>query len=1042
MSSARWEAITRIFEGALDIPLSARAEFVRKACGDEIELESEVLRLLAADERAGSFLESPVLSTLPRLSPTNLPSLLKPGSVISGRFEILRLLGQGGMGQVYEAFDLELKGRIALKAIRPDISSDPRVLNRFRREVQLTRRVTHPNVCRTFDIDRQASDPGAGVESDITFLTMELLEGETLADLLRREGRLGTAEALPLVRQMIEGLNAAHKVGIIHRDFKPSNVLLVPSNDSCRVVVTDFGLARAILPEGELSAKQVANSLTDSQALLGTLVYMAPEQLERGEATVASDIYALGLVMYEMVTGQRPFTDPIPFAEAVKRIKQPAPSPKLLVPDLEPRWEAVICKCLEAEPEARFENVLRVAEEITPVEQEFSVLRSSGMQDRHTRSQLVAPASPPRKGWRKRMITIVVFVAVVSLSGVFLRHYIRQSPIQFAERDWILVADFNNQTGEKVFDRVVRDLTVQSLNQSSYLNVVPRLTELEAAKRTGLKEVNSIDDKLGRELCLRENYKALLSGDIFKQGSQYVVAMKVEVSGRPSSTVSDSETIQSPDEIFAGIDRLTLRLRRTLGESVSRIETNTKPLAHVTTSSLKALQRYSTALDLYDSREYTRSIALANDAVDIDPNFAMAHLLLGRAYEQMGDEIKCYAQLGMARAGADHVSEREKHLIQAAYFSSQLANEKAADAYQHLLDIYPDDVAALRGFAEASFWSGHPEEAIRSLQRALRLSPNDVGCYDSLMTLLVRANQFQEALAVYEQARLRKLDNSSLNFVAALAAWGQGDLRAAQRMFDSLGKGSTDYWKVVSKLNTGKLLGYQGRVREAINIFREGLILVQRPGWDDWVPVFQYQLAKAQNVAGKSGMANIECRKYGDAATAVPTPGNLERAGRLFVKMKDLRSAKKFRVLLEKQMTDHRDAFSQMELLNLAGDIDLASGRIGSAVRDQNKALAFLKSYEPYLSLGEACEQLKDWKCAIDAYNNYIQRKGEILRDDVGSDWTIAHYLVARAYLNSGNRSLGIAEYQQFIDLFSAADADLPILLQAKREFPQLGKNR
>jgi serine/threonine protein kinase len=350
MTSARWELVTRIFDAALDLPQSVRNDFVRRECKGDHELEVEVLRLLAADQQAGSFLERPALTTVAAGSVLHSQmSLLAVGNVVSGRFEILRFIGQGGMGQVYEALDLELKARIALKAIRPDISSDPRMLSRFRREVQLTRRITHPNVCRTFDIERHSS--GAGNGGDLTFLTMELLEGETLADRLRREGRMTTAAALPLVLQMIEALSAAHGVGIIHRDFKPSNVLLVPWDTSAsprlRVVVTDFGLARALVPNGQISADHAATSLTGNQGLLGTLIYMAPEQFERGEATVASDIYSLGLVMYEMVTGSRPFADDIVHAEAAKRLKQLAPSARLAVPGLDPAWDASIARARE-----------------------------------------------------------------------------------------------------------------------------------------------------------------------------------------------------------------------------------------------------------------------------------------------------------------------------------------------------------------------------------------------------------------------------------------------------------------------------------------------------------------------------------------------------------------------------------------------------------------------------------------------------------------------------------------------------------------------
>jgi serine/threonine protein kinase len=369
MSSSRWQTISQIFEAALDLPAGERESFVHKACNGDPGIEAEVIRLLAGDENAGSFLEHPALSTLPARTTPRSSILLSEGLIVGDRFRIVRFIGQGGMGQVHEALDLELNSRIALKVIRPEIAVDERMLSRFRREVQLTRMITHPNVCRTFDIERQPIPAETGGDAkSLSFLTMELLEGETLSSLLRRRGRMSVNEALVLADQTIDGLAAAHAVGVIHRDFKPSNVLLVPagatrtasgsgasssrliasgspgssSGPALRAVVTDFGLARIVtsdISEHETGSVAHSTSLTGDQALMGTLVYMAPEQFERGEVSMASDIYSLGLVLFEMVTGQRPFADDIPFAEATKRLKQPAPLPSSLVPEIPATWE-------------------------------------------------------------------------------------------------------------------------------------------------------------------------------------------------------------------------------------------------------------------------------------------------------------------------------------------------------------------------------------------------------------------------------------------------------------------------------------------------------------------------------------------------------------------------------------------------------------------------------------------------------------------------------------------------------------------------------
>jgi eukaryotic-like serine/threonine-protein kinase len=286
----------------------------------------------------------------------------RPGDVLANRFRIVRLLGRGGMGEVYEAYDGELRVDVALKTSRPEILGEAEVVERFRREILLARRVTHPNVCRVFDVFVHRVAP---TDVAAPFVTMELLDGETLAARLLRSGRLPTSEAVPIVAQIAAGLSAAHRSGIVHRDLKSANVMLVPSEGgSVRAAVMDFGFART-LAESDVS-------LSGSGAWIGTSAYMAPEQVEGGDVTVSADIYALGVVMYEIVTGHRPFAGDSPLAIAVKRLHGPPPSPRIRVPDLDPRWERAILRCLERTPGDRFsrsEDVVRalVGEGLPPL---------------------------------------------------------------------------------------------------------------------------------------------------------------------------------------------------------------------------------------------------------------------------------------------------------------------------------------------------------------------------------------------------------------------------------------------------------------------------------------------------------------------------------------------------------------------------------------------------------------------------------------------------------------------------------------------------
>ena len=353
MTPERWRRVNELFHAAGEMPAPHCEDFLRAACGEDTGLLSEVRRMLREDSQSG-MLDRPLLTPQPSAS------VFSPGQMVSGRYRIVRFLARGGMGEVFEAEDCDLKVRVALKTLLPVIASDGRMLARFKQEIQLSRKVSHPNVCRVFDLARH---PAGDAAADATvFLTMEFLDGETLGARLHREGRMSPAEALPLLAQMAEALDAAHRAGVIHRDFKPSNVMLVPSGEGLRAVVTDFGLARSFTTSGETTA-------TLTGTMMGTLDYMAPELMSGGSASIASDVYAFGTTAYKMITGALPFPSETPLAGAIRRAKDPAPSPRTLVPNLDPKWEQAILRALDPEPERRFSragHLVRILQGETP----------------------------------------------------------------------------------------------------------------------------------------------------------------------------------------------------------------------------------------------------------------------------------------------------------------------------------------------------------------------------------------------------------------------------------------------------------------------------------------------------------------------------------------------------------------------------------------------------------------------------------------------------------------------------------------------------
>jgi tetratricopeptide (TPR) repeat protein/tRNA A-37 threonylcarbamoyl transferase component Bud32 len=341
MTPQRWAQIKELFERAMELDASERARFAEQACAGDEELRREVQRLLDDDIEAESFLSNP---PVPAYQPCSWPA----GKIILGRFRIIRFVGRGGMGEVYEAQDLALNQRVALKTILPEVARDSRISARFKQEITLARKVTDPHVSRIYELFTDSAP----------FLTMEFLEGVTLSKKIRSQGSLPEAEARVIALQLCQALDAAHRAGVVHRDFKSGNIMVSTRDGEPWAVVTDFGLATMmVLPEAET----VTGALTRPGAIIGTTPYMAPEQLEGGTVAPATDLYALGIVLYEMLTGRTPFPSATPVAAAMERLKNQPDPPSSVVPGLSPVWDGVIKHCLEYDVARRPQSAAEVA---------------------------------------------------------------------------------------------------------------------------------------------------------------------------------------------------------------------------------------------------------------------------------------------------------------------------------------------------------------------------------------------------------------------------------------------------------------------------------------------------------------------------------------------------------------------------------------------------------------------------------------------------------------------------------------------------------
>jgi serine/threonine protein kinase/tetratricopeptide (TPR) repeat protein len=988
MTLSRWQTVSQIFGAALDLPANERDIFICEACAGDAELQSEVNRLLAADGKAGSFLEHPALSTLPARTQLAAAPLLRAETLVAGRFQIVRFIGQGGMGQVYEALDLELNSRIALKAIRPEIASDPRMLSRFRREVQLTRMITHPNVCRTFDIERHVLAAGeSGMDGgDLTFLTMELLEGETLSVRLRRMGRLTPAEALPLVLQMIDALAAAHAVGVIHRDFKPSNVLLVPgvpvkttpastggssraqlnrsgvSSRATRVVVTDFGLARALAAEtqasGPVARASAATSLTGDQTLMGTPVYMAPEQFERGEASIASDIYSLGLVMFEMITGQRPFADDIPFAEATKRLKHPAPLASAIAAGLEPSWDLAISQSLALDPQDRFESAHQVREMLT--DSALIPIRRPLVRE-HKSKRLRLPL--------KILMALAILAVVMSLSfAVFRLIQWRFQSSHLAAGANVLITDMANVTADSELNGTT-DLLRNDLSQSTFMNLLEPMRVKEALARMKKPKETALDPSLAREVAWRTGVPLVIFGTISRVAEDYKLDLKAEMIGsdplRPKSSWAFSETAPSKKDFFEVVRRGGTWVRKLAGETENQIGIADRNLDDVTTTSWEALKLYSDGERMAFLDKDDEAILFYKRAVEKDPNFAMAWMRLGDTLDtqgRSGEGFGCW-RTALAVSGDRRLTPREELRIKGMYANDSGDLKAAIDYFSQYSLAYPNDYLGYFYRGVPLMLMGRTEEAIQVLDEAEKRAPDVYYIADHLARYNLILGNTSEVIRY--TTKVRQLGHRDwADEVDGLDAVVAGDFDRAQKLFAGLDKTNDTFLKSLQPYIQASALAEQGRSEEAISRLDDGARADQLVGnmsnlADKLLGIAHLYFQVGKQVQGRENALN--------AIQAESSAGRLADAGTMLARAGFVSDAAR----LKERIDIHApEVATRAARLRLDGEILLAQNKCPQAfesfqqAKDEDQETALLRDYWEHALLRcgrrqEAVDELK-----------------------------------------------------------------------------------
>ncbi len=752
MLSTHWEEVKSIFEAALLRNEQEREAFVLERCGDDRELADEVLRLLAADRESSKFLEEAALPSTARFSLLAQSEILAKDDILCGRFKVLAYLGEGGMGQVYKAVDLELRQQIAVKVIRPEIADAPGVLARFKREVAATRKVTHPNVCRTFDLETHTpTDEHADrLGSSITFLTMELLIGETLADRIRQSGPLPPEQVRVFARQIALALNAAHAAGVIHCDLKPSNIFLSGDESHPRVVVTDFGIAKFIRSEEQTSPSTLSGAAGNGAA--GTPIYMAPEQIETGECSQASDFYSFGLVLYEALTAQKLS----PYRRSHSEIGAALSAAGLESRAIEPAWIDIIARCTQPNPSARFQGAQEVLDAL-PTSKNLKaaeVRRAAAHESGHGHSVASRWNAIP---WPVRILALLV-AAVIPLVLVWrARPNFEGSLSDAAAGSTVAVLPLVDQGNDAQINALAKKVML------SLTNDLGEVSGLKVSSQAAVRDLRDAPDvkSIGRTLSVDN----VVNGTVLSAGGNSILQVEL-VDARTGFQVwgqsymrTQLEDPSLADDIAQEIS-YQLRTRSDKGSVQKRASQHSGvPAAETAFLQGKKAQLEGT----YDGFE--RSVKLFQQAIDADPNYAAATAELSRSYALMainnGRPEPSYALLNQSESTARRALRIDSTL---------------AAAYTSLAQV-----EILRDLN----WAGAEED----FKRAEELEPGYVPAHVSYaLHLLTAQGRFAEARAQLTYADMESPKTLGTSLAGAVVAYFSRDYDNSIQQIEAIRK--------------------------------------------------------------------------------------------------------------------------------------------------------------------------------------------------------------------------------------------------------------
>jgi serine/threonine protein kinase/tetratricopeptide (TPR) repeat protein len=918
------------------------------------------------------------------------------GQTVS-HYRIIEKLGGGGMGVVYQAEDLRLGRHVAVKFLPPELSRDPAAAERFRREARAASALNHPNICTVYDL---------GEHEGQQFLVMELLDGSTLKRLV--DGRaLEIDRAIELGIEIADALDAAHAHGIVHRDIKPANIFVTARGHA---KLLDFGLVK-LTPGVRNGPDAVQPTMTGGDLLstpgvaMGTVAYMSPEQAKGEDVDARTDLFSFGLVIYEMVTGRPAFSRDSTVATLDAVLHDAPAAPVRLNPTVPPELERIIERSLEKDRELRYQNASEVRAELRRLR------RATDTQHTVAAAASVAPRASGRP-WLMRAIAVTVAATAIA-AAIFW--FSPRTPA-LTTQDEIIVSDFTNTTGEPLFDDTLKQALTVQLRQSPFLNVVSDDRVRDTLRFMGRQPQERLTEALAREVCTRENVKAMVAGSIAPLGSQYVVTLNaLNCANGESLSMAQTQAARKED-VLSALGNATTDLRTRLGESLASIQRFDVPVAKATTSSLEALQAFTTGWQLHNAGQPGPAIPHLERAVTLDPAFALAYAQMGTSYYNLRDFYHAREFTEKAYALRERVSDRERFYIESRYYDSVTGEiDRALKVNELWSQTYPRDGIPWNNAGVEYESLGEFEKALDSYSEAHRLRPGGVLEEDNVGSMYVRLNRLAEAKTVSDRMIARVPNIGMTRFVVACR---EGD---APKMDELLKRGRD---RNVAEIFVGAFFCAlrAGHFAEARNLRSDvpaarGLLEMAFAEW------------RLGDRARAKAMALEASRIQPEAALPV-------RLGALLAEVGEADLARRF--MARRLAEQPKDTLLNGVWMPLTESIlALGENRPDVAIEALRGAERYQRRWpELTFQRGAAYMRAANVPAAITEFRRLTD--AEPAWPPGSSVYPAAMLALARAHVAAGDNVASRRAYDRFLDLWKHADPNLTAYIEARRELAAL----